>query len=141
MTNTSIRLTYSVKGRFLEVLSAERLEMVAFAGDDLKDPGKALGSWVEVRGEDGTVLYRQVLSDFWRPGFEVFSPMDAPEAPVALVAAAADDMPALMVVVVPDLAGATQVTVVHSVSVEDGKTVKQFDVVSTEVAAIEGPTG
>jgi hypothetical protein len=98
------RLTFEYDGDDVRVVSRERVEMLAPPDDEeLLSQGDA-GYWVEVRDDDGAVLYRQVLHDPIRTDVEVF-PED-PSQPIERVAL--EHPQGVFQVVVPDLAAGSE---------------------------------
>ena len=98
------RLTFEYDGEDVRVVSQERVEMLPPPDDEeLLSHGDA-GYWVEVRDDDGEVLYRQVVHDPIRTDIEVF-PED-PSQPIERVAL--DHPRGLFQVVVPDLPAGSQ---------------------------------
>lgn len=95
------RITFEYDGDDVRVVSQERVEMLAPPDDeDLLSLGEA-GYWVEVRGDDDSVLYRQVVHDPIKTDAEVF-----PEDPSQPIERVQLDRPqGVFQVVVPDLPG------------------------------------
>ena len=93
------RLTFEYDGDDVRVVSQEHVEMLAPPDDEeLLSHGDA-GYWVEVRDDDGSVLYRQVVHDPIRTDAEVF-----PEDPSQPIERVQLDRPkGVFQVVVPDL--------------------------------------
>ena len=98
------RITFEYDGDDVRVVSQERVEMLAPPDDEnLLSQGEA-GYWVEVRGDDDSVLYRQVIHDPIKTDAEVF-----PEDPTQPIERVQLDRPqGVFQVVVPDLPGGRQ---------------------------------
>ena len=99
------RLTFSYEGADIRLVAQQRVAMIAPPDDSDRTFAARAGTWVEVRDATGHGLYRQVLADPVRHGYEVHSPDPAeasrrvePEAPSGVFQ-----------VVVPDLPGAQDV--------------------------------
>lgn len=110
----SWRLTFTYTGDEITLAAQQRLQMIAPPDDsDLTREARA-GTWIELRDADGRGLYRQVLTDPVRGGYEV-TPRAVDEVGVHVV----PDVPAgAFTVVVPDLPGAVDV-VLHRLSSTD----------------------
>jgi hypothetical protein len=99
------RLTFTYEGSDIRLVAQQRVAMIAPPDDsDLTYAARA-GTWVEVRDATGHGLYRQILVDPVRRGYEAHSPdpqqgshQVEPDAPSGVFQ-----------VVVPDLPGAHDV--------------------------------
>ena len=99
------RLTFTYEGSDIRLVAQQRVAMIAPPDDSDRTYAARAGTWVEVRDATGHGLYRQILVDPVRRGYEVHSPDPAegshqvePEAPEGAFQ-----------VVVPDLPGAHDV--------------------------------
>jgi hypothetical protein len=101
------RLTFEYDGDAVRLVDRRRVQMLAPPDDtELVQQGRD-GFWVEVRGEDGEPLYRQVLHRPVQREFEVHSP-DPGATPRHV---AAPRVRGVFQAVVPDLPGGAAVAV------------------------------
>jgi hypothetical protein len=99
------RLTFAYEGSDIRVVAQQRVAMIAPPDDSERTYAARAGTWVEVRDDTGHGLYRQILADPVRHGYEVHSP--DPGEPSRQVEAPAPS--GVFQVVVPDLPGAHDV--------------------------------
>src|SRR5687767_545208 len=128
MSDMALRLTCTYEGEKITVISRERLEMVTQASDALEDFDQKIGFWLELRGSQGELLYRQVLDDRFRSDIEVFQ--DPNEAGGAIVRAAIDRASGYLVPVVPDLPQADHISLVRAQPESDGKQLRVVEIAS-----------
>lgn len=99
------RLTFTYDGSDIRLVAQQRVAMIAPPDDSERTYAARAGTWVEVRDTSGHGLYRQVLADPVRHGYEAHSP-DPDESPHQVQ----PEAPAgVFQVVVPDLEGAQDV--------------------------------
>ncbi len=73
MLDMALRLTCTYEGEKITVISRERLEMVNVKrATCVEDFDQKIGFWLELRGSQGELLYRQVLDDRFQSDIEVF---------------------------------------------------------------------
>jgi hypothetical protein len=68
------RLTFTYEGSDIRLVAQQRVAMVAPPDDSDRTYAARAGTWVEVRDAAGHGLYRQILADPVRHGYEVHSP-------------------------------------------------------------------
>lgn len=108
------RLTFTYAGDEITLVSQQRLASVAPPDDSALTLNARAGTWVEVRDANGRGLYRQVLTDPVRAGYEV-TPRTPDEVGIHVV----PEVPTgAFTVVVPDLPGVYDV-VLHRLTAED----------------------
>jgi hypothetical protein len=108
------RLTFTYAGDDIRLVAQQRLVMVAPPDDSALTLNARAGTWLEVRDANGRGLYRQVLTDPVRAGYEV-TPRTPDEVGIHVVPAVPTGA---FTVVVPDLPGAYDV-VLHRLTAED----------------------
>lgn len=96
------RLTFGYRGDRFEMLAQQRIEMIAPPDDSPRTYAARAGTWVEVRDAEGHGLYRQILFDPVRRGYEAHGPEGSHETLPA-------EPEGVFQVVVPDLPGAADV--------------------------------
>ena len=75
------RLTFTYTGDEITLVAQQRVAMIAPPDDSERTYAARAGTWVEVRDSTGRGLYRQILADPVRHGYEVHS--SDPEEPYA----------------------------------------------------------
>lgn len=108
------RLTFTYAGDAITLVAQQRLAMVAPPDDSALTLDARAGTWIEVRDANGRGLYRQVLTDPVRAGYEV-TPRTPDEVGIHVVPGVPTGA---FTVVVPDLPGAYDV-VLHRLSSAD----------------------
>jgi hypothetical protein len=108
------RLTFTYAGDDIRLVAQQRLEMIAPPDDSALTLNARAGTWIEVRDGNGRGLYRQVLTDPVRAGYEV-TPRTSDEVGIHVVPAVPTGV---FTVVVPDLPGAADV-VLHRLTAAD----------------------
>ncbi len=68
------RLTFTYGTAGIQLVSQQRLEMIAPPDDSPDTYAARAGTWVEIRDAGGHGLYRQILEDPVRSGYENHSP-------------------------------------------------------------------
>ncbi len=108
------RLTFTYAGDQITLVAQQRLAMIAPPDDSALTLNARAGTWLEVRDANGHGLYRQVLTDPVRSGYEV-----TPRSPDEVGRHVVPRVPTgAFTVVVPDLPEAYDV-VLHRLSADD----------------------
>jgi hypothetical protein len=97
------RLTFAYDGDDISLVDKQWVARRPPPPSDISIPDDATGFWVEVRGDDGTVLHQEPLREPVRRDVEVFSPEGTIERH------AVDQPAGAFQVVVPDRPGADRV--------------------------------
>jgi hypothetical protein len=94
------RLTFTYDGSDIRLVAQQRVAMIAPPDDSDRTFAARAGTWVEVRDGSGHGLYRQILADPVRHGYEAHSPDPAegshqvePEAPTGVFQVVVPDLP------------------------------------------------
>jgi hypothetical protein len=131
MSEMALRFTCAYEGEKINVISKERLEMVTQASDALEDFDQKIGFWLELRGSQGELLYRQVLNDPFRSDVEVFQEPD--EEGGAIVRAPIEKASGYLILVVPDLAQADHISLVRTEPEVDAQQLRVVEIASIPV--------
>lgn len=108
------RLTFTYTGDEITLVAQERVAMIAPPDDSALTLNARAGTWVEIRDAAGHGLYRQVLTDPVRAGYEA-APRTPDETGIHVVP---EDPAGAFTVVVPDVPEAHDV-VLHRLSSSD----------------------
>ncbi len=94
------RLTFQYEGTDIRLVAQHRVAMIAPPDDSARTYAARAGTWVEVRDAAGHGLYRQILADPVRHGYEAHSsdPSEGsrhaePEAPSGVFQVVVPDLP------------------------------------------------
>jgi hypothetical protein len=94
------RLTFAYDGSDIRLVAQQRVAMIAPPDDSDRTYAARAGTWVEVRDASGHGLYRQILADPVRHGYEVHSDDPAegsrevePESPSGVFQVVVPDLP------------------------------------------------
>lgn len=94
------RLTFTYEGSDIRLVAQQRVAMIAPPDDSDRTYAARAGTWVEVRDSTGHGLYRQILVDPVRQGYEAHSPDPArgsyqvePEDPSGAFQVVVPDLP------------------------------------------------
>jgi hypothetical protein len=94
------RLTFTYDGSDIRLVAQQRVAMIAPPDDSERTYAARAGTWVEVRDATGHGLYRQILADPVRHGYEAHSADPAegshrvePEAPAGVFQVVVPDLP------------------------------------------------
>jgi hypothetical protein len=131
MPDMALRLTCTYEGEKIEIISRERLEMVTQASDPFQDFDQKIGSWLELRGSQGELLYRQILHDPFRSDMEVFQ--EPNEEGGAIIRAPIEKASGYLVLVVPDIPQADRISLVRAAPEADGKQLRHVEIASFPV--------
>ncbi len=107
------RLTFTYEGSDIHLVAQQRVAMIAPPDDSDGTYAARAGTWVEVRDATGHGIYRQVLADPVRQGYEAHSPEPSegshrvqPESPSGVFQVVVPDLPQAQDVVLHRLADA-----------------------------------
>jgi hypothetical protein len=105
------RLTFAYTGSDIRLIAQQRVAMIAPPDDSERTYAARAGTWLEVRDATGHGLYRQILVDPVRRGYEAHSPdpqegswQVEPEAPAGVFQVVVPDLPEAQDVVLHRLA-------------------------------------
>jgi hypothetical protein len=110
MKNRSIRFTLSYEGKTVNMVSAERIEMLSMPSDPFKFAGARSGFWFELQDARNRPLYRRIGRDPIQPAREVVT--DDPKQPFTWVEI--KEPRGLFTLLAPDIAGAEFVVLFSS---------------------------
>lgn len=109
----SVRLVFEYRGDQIELLSRQRVAMVAPAPQRLTPRPDQRGLWVELRGRDDEPLYRRNVGDPIRRDIE--APADDGEQ---LTRVRVDESAGRFTIVVPELSGVRTVSLVGGLTTQ-----------------------
>jgi hypothetical protein len=112
----SVRFIISVTGGKLHLIRKQKIAMKAPPADMLPDRSEISGSWIELRQDDGNLLYSRMIHDSFSDFAEIYS--EKPGEPMSWHKA--QGIERTVVILVPDLPGAAYLVVLNKAAGEKG---------------------